>query len=165
MHSPPSPRPLSGRAVLAWLVGFFGVVIGVNMVMMKLAIDTLPGLDVDSAYRASLAYNAEIQAARDQAARRWSVTGHLERNGDGAAAVNVEARDAESIPLTGLAFSARLLRPTDKRADRVVALSEREPGRYRGHIPDVGLGQWDLVIEADRGSERLFLSRNRVILK
>jgi nitrogen fixation protein FixH len=165
MDAAPSPRPLSGRAVLAWLVAFFGVVIGVNVVMMKLAIDTLPGTDVDSAYKASLAYNGEIHAAQDQAARRWSVTGQLERNPDGAAAVNVEARDASDVPLTGLVFSVRLSRPADKRADRVAALSERAPGLYRGHVADVGLGQWDLVIEADRGSERLFLSRNRVILK
>ena len=165
MHSAPSPRPLSGRTVLVWLVAFFGVVIGVNVVMMKLAIDTLPGTDVDSPYKASLAYNGEIQAAQDQAARRWSVTGHLERNADGAAAVNIEARDARDVPLTGLGFSVRLSRPADKRADRVVALTEREPGRYGGQVSDLGLGQWDLVIEAERGSERLFLSRNRVILK
>jgi len=28
----------------------------------------------------------------------------------------------------------------------------------------VAAGQWDLVIEADRDGQRLFLSRNRVIL-
>jgi hypothetical protein len=43
-------------------------------------------------------------------------------------------------------------------------LSEREAGVYRGETEDVAAGQWDLVIEADRGSERLFLSRNRVLL-
>ena len=36
------------------LVAFFGVVIGVNLVMMRLAIKTLPGTEVDSAYSASL---------------------------------------------------------------------------------------------------------------
>ena len=33
-----SPKPLTGRKVLFMLVAFFGVVIGVNMTMMKLAI-------------------------------------------------------------------------------------------------------------------------------
>ena len=42
-------RPLSGRTVLIWLAAFFGVVIGVNVLMAKLAIDTMPGTDVDSA--------------------------------------------------------------------------------------------------------------------
>ena len=50
-----TPRPLTGKMVLFYLVAFFATVIGVNMMMMKLAIDTLPGTEVDSAYRASLA--------------------------------------------------------------------------------------------------------------
>ena len=44
-----SPRPLTGRMVLFSLLTFFGVVIGVNVIMMRLAIQTLPGTDVDSA--------------------------------------------------------------------------------------------------------------------
>ena len=62
-------KPLTGRMVLAMLLGFFGTVIGVNVYMMKMAISTLPGTDVDSAYTASLGYEKEIAAARDQEAR------------------------------------------------------------------------------------------------
>jgi len=158
-------RPLTGRAVLLCLLAFFGVVIGANMIMMKLAIDTLSGTEVDSAYKASLAYNAEIRAAHQQAARGWSVAVRAERSAIGAVGVRVEARDAVGVPLTGLTFSARLARPTDKRADRTAALAEREAGIYRGQILEVAPGQWDLVLEAERGGERLFLSRNRVILE
>ncbi len=68
-----APRPLTGKMVLFYLVAFFATVIGVNMVMMKLAIDTLPGTEVDSAYRASLAYEREIVAAQDQDRRKWKV--------------------------------------------------------------------------------------------
>jgi nitrogen fixation protein FixH len=165
MHAPPSTKPLTGRTVLACLLAFFGIVIGANVIMLKLAIDTMPGTDVDSAYQASLAYNGEIDAAAAQSARGWSVVGHVERDGDGRAAVKVEARDSGNAPLTGLAFSARLSRPADKRADRLTALLERESGIYLGKVTDLAAGQWDLVIEAARGTERLFLSRNRLILK
>jgi len=168
MDAMDATRPLSGRTVLLCLLTFFGVVVGVNMAMMKLAIDTLSGTEVDSAYKASLAYNDEIRAAREQAARRWSVAGRIARGADGWAAVEVEARDADNAPLAGLVFLARLQRPTDKRADRAVELSERAAGRYAGRVSDLAPGQWDLVIEADRsggGGERLFLSRNRVILE
>ncbi len=48
-------RPITGRFVLIAVVCFFAVVIGVNTVMMRFAIATLPGTDVDSAYSASLA--------------------------------------------------------------------------------------------------------------
>jgi nitrogen fixation protein FixH len=156
---------LTGRAVLVCMLAFFGVIIGVNLLLMKLAIDTMPGLEVDSSYRAGNVYNAEIAAARSQSARQWRVAGHLERGADGRIFVEVEARDPGGAPRTGLAFSAHLERPTDKRADREVALLEQGLGTYRGETESLAPGQWDLVLEADRGSARLFLSKNRVELR
>ena len=93
-----SPKPLTGRKVLFMLVAFFGVVIGVNMTMMKLAIVTLPGTEVDSAYSASLAYEKEIMAARDQDARNWKIDAHVQRSGQGGATLQVEARDRNGQP-------------------------------------------------------------------
>jgi nitrogen fixation protein FixH len=158
-------KPLTGTKVLAMLVAFFGVVIGVNVTMMKLAIATLPGTDVDSPYAAGLVYDREIAAAQDQAARKWQVNAHIERRGDGAATLQVEARDAGGRPLTGLKFGGRLERPTDKRADLAVDLTEAGTGLYRGSAVSVAPGQWDLVIEGEARGSRVFLSRNRVILK
>jgi nitrogen fixation protein FixH len=158
-------RPLTGRTVLIWLASFFAVVIGVNALMAKLAIDTLPGTDVDSAYQAGNAYNAQISAARAQDARRWQVHGSIERTPGGRAVIEVEARDSEGVPLKDLAFSAQLERPIDRRADRNLMLGERNGGVYHGEAVDVAPGQWDLVLEADSGSQRVFLSRHRVLLK
>jgi nitrogen fixation protein FixH len=159
-----TPRPLTGRMVLFCLIAFFGTVVGVNMIMMKLAIDTLPGTEVDSAYRASLAYRDEISAADEQKQRSWKIEAHVERRADGAATVRLDARDANGAPLSGLKFSGRLERPTDKRVDRTVDLAESGIGTYRGSASDVLPGQWDLVIEGEARGARLFLSRNRVIL-
>ena len=163
-HSSKTPRPLTGRMVLLCLLTFFGIVVGVNMLMMKFAIDTLSGTEVDSAYRASLAYKNEIEAAHDQDRRKWKVDAHVERRADGAALVRLDARDANGAPLSGLKFSGRLERPTDKRVDRAVGLAESGIGIYRGSAADVLPGQWDLVIEGEARGARLFLSRNRVIL-
>lgn len=159
----PDPKPLTGRAVLLMLVMFFAVVIGVNMVMMKLAADTLSGTEVDSAYRASLAYKLEIEAARQQAARGWRVDAHVERSADGIARVRIDARDRNGVPV-GATFFARLSRPTDRRADRVVVLTAQGAGSYRGEAADVLPGQWDLVIEAEGEAGRMYLSTNRILL-
>jgi len=165
MTSLPSERQLTGRTVLICLLAFFGVVIGANMVMMKFAIDTLSGTEVDSAYRASLAYKSEIVAARAQELRGWTIDAHVERNSDGVALVAIEARDRHGSPLSGLAFSALLARPADKRADRPVALAQRGSGVFRGAASGVDAGQWDLVIEAEAASgQRVFRSTTRVIL-
>lgn len=158
------PKPLTGGKVLAMTIAFFGVVIGVNLLMVRLAIQTLPGTEVDSAYSASLAYQKEIATARDQSARDWKVDAHVKRSGQGGATLQVEARDSSGRPMSGLKFQGRLERPTDRRADLPVELAEVGIGIYRGSATTVAPGQWDLVLEGTGAGQRLFLSRNRVLL-
>ena len=159
-----SPRPLTGRLVLIMLLAFFGIVFGVNFTLMDLAISTLPGTEVDSAYTASLGYEKEIAAAHDQTARKWQIDAHIERDGRGGATLLVEARDDSGQPMTGLKFQGTLERPTDKRADLAVALAEVGIGIYRGSAPAVAPGQWDLVLQGNSAGERMFMSKNRVVL-
>jgi nitrogen fixation protein FixH len=157
--------PLTGQRVLLMLFAFFGVVIGANLIMMKLAMDTMPGLEVDSSYRAGMAYNAEIADARRQASLGWRVEARIARSTDGSAVLEVEARDRDGVPVTGIVFAAQFERPVDKRADRSVALVAAGSGAYRGQIGDLASGQWDLLLRGERNSERVFLSRNRLELR
>jgi nitrogen fixation protein FixH len=159
-----SSKPLTGRKVLVMLLAFFGIVIGANLTMMKLAMQTLPGTEVDSAYSASLAYEKQITAAHDQNARNWKVDARIVRSADGVATLQVEARDNTGKPMSGLKFHGRFERPTDRRADQVVALAETGMGVYRGSAPVIAPGQWDLVLEGDAAGRRMFLSKNRVLL-
>ncbi|MBN8990489.1 MAG: FixH family protein [Rhizobiales bacterium] len=164
MSNSQAPRPLTGRMVFFMLVAFFGVVVGVNLAMMRFAVQTLPGTEVDSAYSASLAYEKQITAARDQNARNWKVDAHLERSGQGGATLQIEARDSSGRPMSGLTFQGRFERPTDRRADLPVALAEVGIGVYRGSAPAIAPGQWDLVLEGVAAGQRMFLSKNRVLL-
>src|SRR5215472_13466244 len=95
-------RPLTGRTVLVSLLAFFGVVIGVNGVMIALAIGTMPGLESEKPYHAGVNYNAEIETARAQTARHWTMTSHVDRDARGRASVRVEARDADGAVVGGL---------------------------------------------------------------
>lgn len=158
-------KTLTGRTVLLSVLAFFGVVIAVNVTMMTLAVETLPGTDVDNPYSAGLAYNKEISAARAQEARGWHVAAHVELQADGQSTIRVEARDGAGAPVTGIAFFARLEHPVDRRADHAVSLSEGERGIYRGTAEHVAAGQWELIIEGERGSQRMFMSRNRLVLR
>jgi nitrogen fixation protein FixH len=78
--------------------------------------------------------------------------------------VQVEARDKNGTPMSGLKFQSRFERPTDRRADKPVALAEVGIGIYRGNAAGVAPGQWDLVLEGEAAGQRMFLSRNRVLL-
>src|ERR1700748_1068884 len=109
-------RPITGRFVLIAVVSFFAVVISVNVVMMRLAIATLPGTEVDSAYSASLAYQKEIQAAQAQTDRNWKVDAHVERTSDGTARLALAGKGPDGKPLAGLGVFGRLERPPQPRA-------------------------------------------------
>jgi nitrogen fixation protein FixH len=155
-------RPLTGRTVLICLIAFFAVVATVNGIMVRAALTTFGGVETASAYQAGRAFEHEIEVARAQDARRWQVKANVRRTG-GAAQVEIDARGADGKPLTGLVATAALHRPTDARADHVVPLAESAPGRFVGGA-ETAPGQWDVLIDLTRDGERVFRSRNRVVL-
>ena len=158
------PRELTGRMVLMWLVGFFGVVAAVNAVMMAAAISTFAGLDSDSPYQAGLAFDQEIAAARAQQALHWQVQAKVTTTDEGRTLVEIFARDANGAPLSGLGATATLVHPTDRRLDRDLAISEDGPGHFRG-VTGPAVGQWDVVIDLTREGTRQFRTKNRVVLR
>ena len=157
-------REITGRMVFGLLLGFFAIVVGVNAVMIHKAISTFGGLETESSYRAGQLFEREVERAKAQDAQHWQVEAKVTTARDGNAALHIAARDAAGLPLIGMDANARFERPTDRRLDRPVAVSAEAPGRFRGGAK-VSSGQWDLVIELSRGGERLFRSRNRVVLR
>lgn len=162
----PSGRPFrfSGRMMLACMVGFFLVVSGANAVMMTVAIRTMPGVDVKSAYETSQRFNGEIARMQAQAERGWQASAELRRAGTDAV-VTLSLRDRTGAPVTGLAVAARLEHPAARREDHEAALGETAAGDYAAAIPNVHGGGWTLAITATRGEEQVFISRGRVVLK
>jgi nitrogen fixation protein FixH len=156
-------NPITGRFVLLACVAFFGVIFAVNAVMMTLAIRTMPGLDVKNGYVASQARNGEISAMRQQMERGWQadVTMQLQNR---SAPLNVRLTDKTGAPVSGLDVKARLAHPAFTRADHMMAMIETGPGNYSAAWSDIHPGAWTIVLEADRRGNRVFASRNRVVL-
>jgi nitrogen fixation protein FixH len=159
-----APRRLTGRMVLLCLFGFFGVVFGVNGILIHEALSTFGGVDTDSAYQAGQMFEHDVAMAKAQDALQWRVEAKVTPMPDGAKRIDVVARDAAGQPLNGMTLSAVFERPIDRRLDRDVAVTEDAPGRFHGSA-DIASGQWDLVIELSRQGDRQFRSRNRVVLK
>lgn len=155
----PGGRPLTGRAVLLWLVGFFGLVFAVNFYMAREAVATFGGLETDSSYQAGLTFTKENAAAAAQDALHWKVEAHIEPG-----RLDVSARDAAGQPLTGVTLAAALHHPTDRRFDVMLDPVPAGAGQWRAG-DDVKQGQWELVIELSRNGERLFRSTNRVFVR
>ncbi len=157
------PRPITGWTVLAAMVAFFTVVVVVNLVMVRFALTTFGGLEVESSYKAGLAFSREAADARAQDARNWKVDARILPRGEDAL-IEIAALDSAARPLAGFEVSAMLVHPTDRRRDQVVPLREDVPGVYRG-IAGGHSGQWDLVIEFAKDRARLFRSKSRVQLR
>lgn len=155
-------RTLTGRAVLICLIGFFAVVFLANAIMVRAAVSTFGGVETSSSYQAGLAFGRETAAAQAQDERQWQVTAMI-KPAPGMTLVEIDARDASGRPLSGLTATAHLAHPNDRRADQDVNLGEAGPGQFRGSAAHV-VGQWDVIIELSRDGERLFRSRNRVVL-
>src|SRR5262249_4153197 len=131
--------------------------------MIRAAVTTFGGVETGSAYQAGRVFEREVEAARAQDARHWQVKGNVRRAGE-LALIEIEARDAAGKPLNGLEASAALHHPTNARADHVVPLTESAPGRFSGTVA-AAPGQWDVLIDLSRDGERVFRSRNRVVLR
>jgi len=133
------------------------------MIMMRLAIQTLPGTDVDSAYSAALPTSKRslLPAIRTpETGRRRAYPARS----DGGATLQVECARRQWQADVGLKFQGRFERPTDRRADLPVALAERKSVSTRGGAPMIAPGQWDLVLEGDAAGSGNVLSKNRVVL-
>jgi len=164
MQKPKKPRELTGRAVLLWLVAFFGVVFAVNGWLVQAATSTFGGLDTPSSYQAGLTFESEIARAERQQALHWQVDGKLQRDRAGEAVLDISVRDAQGQPVTGLNADAMLEHPANARFDEVIQLAKTGAGAFHG-VAKGHAGQWDLVVDFYRGGERMFRSRSRVTLQ
>lgn len=156
-------RPLTGRMVLMWLLGFFFVVFAANVVFIYYAVGTFPGLEVASSYKAGQLFETEVDAARAQTDRGWTVDLTTER-GDASTTVVATFLDRDDRPERDLEVAVAIAHPAMTGADTLVTLQETRPGRYEGTVPVREVGRRTLVLTAGRDGERLFMSRNLVFL-
>ena len=164
MNATRTKRELTGRAVLLWFLGFFGVVFAVNGVLVQAATSTFRGMETGSSYKAGLLFKADIESTQRQEALHWQVGGKLSRDRAGEAVLEISARDAQGAALAGLTAVARLAHPADANLDQTVTLQGTGPGAFRGEAK-AALGQWELIVDLFRGDERQFRSRSRVTLR
>lgn len=149
-----SPFVLRGWHVLASLLAFFGIVIGINIYFAFAAINTFPGEDVTHPYIQGLEYNRTLAARKVQEAQGWQVTARLAPDG-AAAALVVEARQRDGAPLTGARIDGVLRWPTDSHRDRRLAFREIGGGVYVAPLSGLSEGDWDLRATATSANNNL----------
>jgi nitrogen fixation protein FixH len=153
---------LTGRHVVAILGLFFFVMFAANITLIYFALHTLHGSELENPYDASQAFNSRIAEARAQSERGWTVNVMTRAEGEGER-IMVEFRNRDGGPIPDLDVTARFDHPFDAALDREARLAS-DGLDYEGVATPVRPGRWLLVIEAKRGSERVFRSENKIVV-
>ncbi len=118
-------RAFTGRHMWAVMIGFFGVVIAVNVVMARFAIGTFSGTVVENSYVASQEYNRWLAEARAQAALGWKVAVSV----DAARHVHIRA-DAAAGALPTADVRAIAAHPLGRIPDRALVFTDGGNGDH-----------------------------------
>lgn len=171
MMKPTAPHPLSlphapravkgeftGRHMLAIMLAFFGVVIGVNVLMAVLARTSWTGTVVENTYVASQEFNAKAAAGRAQAALGWTGTLAI---ADGEIAYRLVDRSGRAVPLAGVTVLFR--HPAYDARDFAVPLAQGGDGFTRAEtVPD---GVWIVEVEADTHRGQPYRDVRRILVE
>lgn len=135
-------REFTGRHMAAALVGMFGVIIGVNLLMATLAVRGFSGVVVENTYVASQRFNGWLGKAREQESLGW--TAKIERLPGGRLAVATT-----SVP-NGAEVSATLRRPLGQRETTRLIFAQVQPGRFVSR-DRIAAGRWIVRLEIAAG--------------
>lgn len=146
------PAKLKGKHVLFALLGFFGVVIAVNVTFVVIALDTWTGLTTPKSYVEGLNYNSIIADAANQRARGWtaeiSVSRDAARPDRFAVTVSARLADREGKPLAAESVTLGFRHPINEKYDQTIVLSPGAAGRYSGSAELPVAGNWDTRMTA-----------------
>lgn len=158
LSQPPPAKTINGRHVLAWVVGFFVVVVAVDVGFMTMAIRTFPGQVSVTPYEDGVAYNRTLTQMDAQARLGWRASASVMPDG----AVELEVRDRAGAPVTGLKARGALQRPATEQGRLALTFAETAPGRYRT-APQAITGAWDLEAVAVDGLRHRFEAQRRLL--
>lgn len=154
---------ITGKHVLFGMIAFFGIIIAVNIVMIRLALSTHTGIVAENSYRKGLKYNEEIAASEKQAALGWRDEIKLANSGD---RISIDIRDKDGNAVRGLTITAVLGRPANAKDDIKLSLVETPQGEYEATVPVREAGTYFAAIEAARAEDGVvYRAKERLWLK
>ena len=139
MMGAPAPRRFTGWHMTAILVGFFTIVIAVNILMATFAVRSFGGVVVENSYVASQKFNGWLDEAARQDALGWEVK--VVRQSDDHLLVTL--RGPKTMPRRIMAVAQH---PLGRQPDQNLILSQRGDGRYLSTRP-ISAGRWRLKLE------------------
>jgi nitrogen fixation protein FixH len=157
-------RTLTGRGVLLWLTGFFGLIFATNAAFITVAVKTFRGEDEQLPYLQGVEYNDTLAHRALQKKLGWQATISAVRHPDGSVRVSVYLRQPDGKAPPAEHLSGELRHPSDENRDQALHLVSDGGGAYHADLPKASRGIWDVVLKSDKG-DAPFEAIRRVLLK
>ena len=132
---------ITGKHVLAMMIAFFGVIIGVNVLMAYLANSTWSGLVVANGYVASQSFDKDLAKAKAQEALGWNVAFTFKKD-----RVNLAFADKEGKPIDTLTITGDLERTVTDKQDQKLTFTALGGGVYSAPA-NLTPGVWEVEID------------------
>lgn len=139
---------LTGYHVLFILLGFFGIMIAVNVVFTVFAVKSFPGEQVERSYVQGLNYNQVLEDREQQAELGWTTELGFEASETGDALLVNNWYSETGEGLAALDVTVTLTRPASEEGQLRLTLSPNGPGRYEAGIENLAGGVWHAEISA-----------------
>ena len=153
---------LTGRHVLIMIVAFFGVMIAANVIFIRAALDTFPGVSEKKSYFQGLHYNDTLAERALQAELGWGAeVTEVVREGDAGRIVVRMSKD-ETV-LADLDLEGVLTRPVDDDDDQPLAFKSLGEGLYEADVADFAPGAWDMALRAENSRGEAIDVKARII--
>jgi nitrogen fixation protein FixH len=150
-----APREFTGRHMLFLIVGFFGVVISVNVGMAVVASTSWTGLVVANSYVASQEFEEKRIAHLEQQAAGWAATFTY---APGVAELTIVDSAGTAVDLGSVTLLVN--RPVGGHDDQKVPLDRLPDGRYAAAL-ELAAGTWEVLITAAETPKGPFGLRDR----
>ena len=151
----PSAAPRSGRRPRqkGWWIpllffGFFGIIVGVNAIMVTFALRTFPGVYAENHYRIGLEYNELLARERAQTEQGWQLGLSYGDRGHRSGTLEVSLLDRDGAPIPYAQVTASFLRPTVQGHDFDLPLTHRGDASYAASVDLPLAGNWDVRVVA-----------------
>ena len=139
---------LTGRHVLIMVIAFFGVMLAANVIFIRAAVTTYPGVTEDKSYIHGVKYNDTLAERAAQAELGWAAeVTEVTREGEAGRIVIRMAKDHTA--LTSLSIEGALKRPASADADQPLAFKPLGEGLYGAEVAAFAPGVWDMTLRAE----------------
>jgi nitrogen fixation protein FixH len=145
--------------VIVWIALVIAV-LGMNALMVYLAVVTSPGLVVEDYYERGQRYEHTMfsEKARDPG---WVLSADFPEDIGARETTPIRAFlvDKAGRPVTPDSVQLFVYRPSDATRDFSVVMSEEAPGRYKAEVSFPLVGAWDTLVAARDGDDEYHIGQ------